>query len=523
MRAPGLALLCCLATAFATAPACAADAPAPATEPRLVISKAVYGDLPDGMQIDVTEKVRQKVEDGSLCVAATNENFTDPAAGIVKKLSVTCLVDGKKQIQTVNEGQTLMLAGATMPTKPGFHNLFYNGAIGDKPLRMAYAIFLPDNYHAQVQPKPLIVYLHGGGEAGNDHQGLYVHGPIAEMKRNKDLAAWADFLVLSPQLPGGITFASDGVPQLIIDITRYVMANWRVDPDRLYLTGESMGGTGCWHTAMAGNGMFAVIVPTSGREVMAEQMADYVAGSAVWIVCGGADGDFARGGRNMYKALQAHGADVLFCEVPGATHFVYDSFYPQKTMYEFMLLHQKGRKPPTSRPIAEQLLAMAYMPPNSMDAKLAGAYKIFLPWWQLLNCGNWADVGLKPELGGHKNVFVTCPLDDQTPCRMLTTLPIPSGKRTYLDMTLGNPPASQWILAVRANGREIYTQTIGSAPTATAPASSVPSTTGQWTEVHVDMTPYAGQDVQLQILSQSAGKGVNSTAWWGKLTMNSRN
>ena len=515
-----LALLCCQAAVFAPVAPVAADTPTPTSQPKLVIRKAEYGDLPDGKRIDVTDKVRQMVEDGALSVAATNENFTDPAEGIVKKLTVTCLAEGKEQTQTVAEGQVLMIG---LPAKGGFHNLFYNGAIGDKNLRLAYTLFLPKDYSAQRPSKPLIVYLHGGGEAGNDHAGLYVHGPIAEMKRNQDLAAWADFLVLSPQLPGGINFGSPGVPQLIIDITRYVMGNYRVDPDRVYLTGESMGGTGCWHVAMAGKGMFAVIVPTSGREVMADKMADYVAASTVWIVCGGADGDFTIGGRNMYKALRTAGTDVLFCEVPGGTHFVYDNFYSQKAMYEFMLLHQRGHKPPTSRPIAEQLLTMAYLPANSTDAKLAESYKAFLPWWQLLNCGNRAEVGLKGQVDGHKNVFVTCPLDDATPCRMLTTLPIPPGKHTSLDLTLGNPRGGQWTLAVRANGREIYTQTIGSTPAVRAePPPAIPGTQGEWTEVHVDMTPYAGQDVQFQILNQSAGKEVNSTAWWGKVALHSR-
>ena len=518
------ALACCLVVALAHAVVRAEDAPGPTRQSRLVIKKAVYGDLPQGSQIDVTEKVGKMVEDDSLAIDATNSNFTDPAVGIAKKLMVDYSVDGKQECKTVNEGATLTISGAgpadtlALPHKAGFHNLFYSGKIGDQPLRMAYSIFLPRNYDANPQARPLIVYLHGGGEAGNNHQGLYIHGPIAEMNRNKDLADWADFLVLAPQLPGGVNWGSPGVPELVIDITRYAMAHWRVDPDRVYLTGESMGGTGTWHAAMTGKGMFAAIVPTSAREVMADKMAGFVADSTVWIICGGADGDFTVGSHNMFKALQTRGVDVLLCDVPGAGHLVYDRFYSQRAMYQFMLLHQRGQKPPASRPVAEQLLAMAYVPPNSMDAKLAGAYKTFLPWWQLLNCGNSADVGLKPELAGRRNVFVTCPLDDATACRMLVTLPIPKGKRPTLDMTVGSPPQGQWVLAVRANGREVFNRTIGSGPG--APAAGEPA--GVWTEVRVDMSAYAGQDVQLQVLNQSAGKDKNSTAWWGKLGLGSR-
>src|SRR5579863_1763338 len=68
----------------------AADAPAG----KLVVTKATYGDLPDGGKTDVTEKVVAMVKDDKLKVEATNDNFGDPADGIVKKLTVEYTIDG---------------------------------------------------------------------------------------------------------------------------------------------------------------------------------------------------------------------------------------------------------------------------------------------------------------------------------------------------------------------------------------------------------------------------------------------
>ena len=77
---------------------------------RLVIRKAVYGDLPDGAKTDVTEKVADKVSDDKLSIEATNDNFGDPADGIVKKLKVDYTFDGQEHTKTVDENQTLMIS-----------------------------------------------------------------------------------------------------------------------------------------------------------------------------------------------------------------------------------------------------------------------------------------------------------------------------------------------------------------------------------------------------------------------------
>ncbi len=104
-----VALMVCAAFGLAVTALYAADAPdAPAA--KLVIKKAVYGDLPDGDKIDVTKKVAEMVKDDKLSVEATNDNFTDPAEGIVKKLKVDYTFDGKDKSKTVDENETLTIS-----------------------------------------------------------------------------------------------------------------------------------------------------------------------------------------------------------------------------------------------------------------------------------------------------------------------------------------------------------------------------------------------------------------------------
>jgi hypothetical protein len=79
---------------------------------RLVIRKAVYGDLKTGPSVDVTEEVAALVQKNSLSVHASNEMFGDPAQGKVKKLHVDYSFDGKEKSKTVSENATLTISGA---------------------------------------------------------------------------------------------------------------------------------------------------------------------------------------------------------------------------------------------------------------------------------------------------------------------------------------------------------------------------------------------------------------------------
>lgn len=77
---------------------------------RLMISKAVYGDLPKGDSVDVTADIAAMVQHNRLSVRASNELFGDPASGHVKKLRVDYSFDGKPKSKTVPENATLTIS-----------------------------------------------------------------------------------------------------------------------------------------------------------------------------------------------------------------------------------------------------------------------------------------------------------------------------------------------------------------------------------------------------------------------------
>lgn len=88
------------------------DKPDPNENPssKLIIRKAIFGDLPDGGANDVTDDVKTMVKDDSLNVTPDTDEFGDPAGGRPKKLQVDYTLDGKESSKTVAQGETLKIS-----------------------------------------------------------------------------------------------------------------------------------------------------------------------------------------------------------------------------------------------------------------------------------------------------------------------------------------------------------------------------------------------------------------------------
>ena len=100
------------------------------------------------------------------------------------------------------------------------------------------------------------LFLHGGGEEGNDLSLVSLHGPVKEVKNGRELP----FVIISPQTP----YRQWWKPQLLNDLLKEAVAKYRVDEDRLYLTGLSRGGYGSWAMATAYPERFAAVAAICG-------------------------------------------------------------------------------------------------------------------------------------------------------------------------------------------------------------------------------------------------------------------
>jgi pimeloyl-ACP methyl ester carboxylesterase len=130
-------------------------------------------------------------------------------------------------------------------------------------------VHTPRAYSATSLKYPLLVFLHGPGESGDDLD-LLTSGskhayPAKLISGNK----WNDnlpFIVVSPQLKNNAaTNPRAWTPAYIDDVIEFVKQKYRVDLNRIYLTGVSTGATACWDYAAAFPAKVAAIIPVSGK------------------------------------------------------------------------------------------------------------------------------------------------------------------------------------------------------------------------------------------------------------------
>lgn len=145
-----------------------------------------------------------------------------------------------------------------------------------------YFLTLPDGYAADAAKKwPLIVFLHGAGERGDDLNLLKKHGPPKLIAAGKKFEA----IVVCPQVPMGEFWNPHGVKALVDEVKR----THHVDDARVYLTGISMGGFGTFETIAAYPDVFAAAMPICGGAGINVVKFGLLKEMPIWIFHGAKD------------------------------------------------------------------------------------------------------------------------------------------------------------------------------------------------------------------------------------------
>lgn len=203
-----------------------------------------------------------------------------------------------------------------------------------KPVQLRYLLYLPANYELQLADRfPLILFLHGTGERGDDLSLIRKIGLPAK------LARWPDcpFIVLAPQcrVDSIWAFELDALNALLGS----VCAAYRVDTRRLYLTGLSLGGTGTWYLATAFPGRFAAIAPICGRGI-SRSLIDNLKHTPVWAFHGARDTVVeASESERMVEAVRQIGGNARLTIYPEAGHNSWTQAYDDPALYEWFLSH----------------------------------------------------------------------------------------------------------------------------------------------------------------------------------------
>ena len=213
---------------------------------------------------------------------------------------------------------------------------------------MPYRLFVPES-GARKTPLPLIVYLHGGGGVGADNlkqisggnaTGTHVWTtPEAQRKHPA--------FVLAPQMREGLQWAAPSSAALsasaetVLELIPSLSREFAIDPDRLYLTGQSLGGYGTWDIISKRPDSFAAAVPLRGGGDASRILA--ARRIAIWAFHGAKDEVVpVSGSRDLVAALKRAGSPVKYTEYPDGGHNVWLRAYVEPDLADWLFSQRRS-------------------------------------------------------------------------------------------------------------------------------------------------------------------------------------
>jgi poly(3-hydroxybutyrate) depolymerase len=201
---------------------------------------------------------------------------------------------------------------------------------------MPYLLYVPNpHYHTTpIEGWPLILFLHGAFESGEDINRVARHGIPARIEAGDDFP----FVVVSPQSPRvWRKWSATDLAALLDHVEKY----YPINEDRVYVTGISKGGAGTWSMALAYPNRFAAIAPACafGDPAHVHQIAHV----PVWAYHGARDFLVPpRKGERLVDAHRAAGGQARWTLQPEAGHSDCGDFYDRSDLYAWFLAHRRA-------------------------------------------------------------------------------------------------------------------------------------------------------------------------------------
>ena len=222
-----------------------------------------------------------------------------------------------------------------------------SGAFAQQTARMTsggigYLEYLPQGYKTNSNKYPIVISLHGIKEKGNTITDVNKVANVGLPKYVK-YGAQYPFILISPQLK---TTMGRWTGSYVMQVINYVKTKLRVDPNRIYLTGLSLGGGGVWSVATEYPSVFAAILPIcSGYNITSKASAIANADLPTWGFHGDADNVVGEGVTiNMINAINNYKPTPLakLTIFPGMGHVIWDKVYKNMPSLTWLLSFKKG-------------------------------------------------------------------------------------------------------------------------------------------------------------------------------------
>lgn len=234
---------------------------------------------------------------------------------------------------------------------------FSERTITDGAASYRYKVFVPANW-TRKKKWPIILFLHGAGERGDDNiaQTRIGIGPGLERQKEKFQA-----VVVLPQCPKARWWSEPEMQARALKAFAQAAKEFNGDASRSYLTGLSMGGYGSWAIAASNPKRFAALAVICGgirapaRAGLVNNPLDvgdnpYASAARkigkvpIWIFHGGADPLVpVTESRKMVEAFKALGWSTRYTEYDGIGHNSWDKAYAEPEIFSWMLAQKLKR------------------------------------------------------------------------------------------------------------------------------------------------------------------------------------
>ena len=145
---------------------------------------------------------------------------------------------------------------------------------------------------------------------------------------------------------------------------------------------------------------------------------------------------------------------------------------------------------------------MAQIKWGTVSSQVKKATEELFPGWQISNCGEDMNPGIRQDWQGEKNVLCVHPLDRETGCSLKRTIAVGKDKKTLLRLQVGRDPQGDFDLIVKADGKELYRGIVGKT-----------TTENHWLKLSLDLSEFAGKNVELELINQPNGWEWEAAYW----------
>ncbi len=211
--------------------------------------------------------------------------------------------------------------------------------------KLPYRILYPENFNPS-EKYPLVLFLHGAGERGDDNTAQLKHG--GAMFTNPVNRTQYPCIAIFPQCPQELWWAgredlsAETAPgKAVKELLDSFLSGDNVDLNRVYVMGLSMGGRGTFYLIENFPEIFAAAIPICGWSNIS--ILSNAAGKVkVRIFHGDADPVvLVEGSRQAYNTLKNAGSEVEYIEYPAVEHNSWDYAFREKDFFSWLFMQKK--------------------------------------------------------------------------------------------------------------------------------------------------------------------------------------